>query len=342
MPVTLDLAYVKLADMFTPGLDLTVGRQNLKIGQGFIVGNVNTWEWYSYNLLAPDLSLQTAFDAIKVDYKSAAAPLSVQAFMAKFSENAGAFEKYDNDDNLYGLSVLYAPENWSIEPYIVNDYNYNPGDTWNISTVGIRGTLDVPSIKGLSFKAEYARQFGKDNNYDDLDGWAGYIGGTYQFQSPAKPYITAQYTMYSGQSASSSNHDAFYLEAPSDLADNIGLIAYADLMYAWINSNGFLNGLEDGCGLKAAKIGFGFQPTDQLGVSLNWFNLAAAESQGAVSDAIGNEFDLSFKYAYSEDVSLGLDLGVFSRGDYLKSNPPNEISATDNPWEALASMKVAF
>jgi len=346
--VMLDLAYIKLADIFTPGLNVTVGRQNLLIGEGFIIGDQywagNNHQGYPTNLLAIDLGQQTAFDAIKVDYKSATAPLSVQGFFAKINESWFSALPVDYDVDLYGASLLYAPDNWSIEPYIVNLYNDDSAGTdfygytanENLSTAGIRGTIDIPAVKGLSFNAEYAKQFGKPvgGGTVDYSGWAGYVGGEFKFPVPTNPYLMAQYTMYSGKSTGSSSDEAFVPMFPSDVADNVGLIAYADAAtLPGIVTNG------TGPGLKSAKLGFGFMPTDKLGVALNWFNLAVAESQGAVSDAIGNEVDLSFKYAYTEDVCVGLDLGTLARGDYIKAL---SASNTENPWEAVASLSVKF
>ncbi|MGC9065325.1 MAG: hypothetical protein ACP5JO_01685, partial [Candidatus Ratteibacteria bacterium] len=36
--VTLDLAYLKVADILIPGLNLTVGRQEIQMGNGLVVG----------------------------------------------------------------------------------------------------------------------------------------------------------------------------------------------------------------------------------------------------------------------------------------------------------------
>ena len=111
MGVGLDLAYVKLSDFLTPGLNLTVGRQELKIGEGFVIGSQYDAMNDPTNLLNKDLGLQAAFDAVKLDYKAAGAPLSWQAFMTKIYENVEYSQAYhDYDGNLYGLSLLYAPD----------------------------------------------------------------------------------------------------------------------------------------------------------------------------------------------------------------------------------------
>ncbi|HOL22765.1 MAG TPA: hypothetical protein PLQ41_07945, partial [bacterium] len=72
--ILLDLAYIKVSDLLTPGLVLTVGRQEIQFGEGLVVGSNygNDHPFYPYGdtrIPATDLGLQKAFDAIRVDYK---------------------------------------------------------------------------------------------------------------------------------------------------------------------------------------------------------------------------------------------------------------------------------
>ena len=62
--------------------------------------------------------------------------------------------------------------------------------------------------------------------------------------------------------------------------------------------------------------------------------------ESSVRKAIGNEIDLGLTYAYSEDVSMGLDLGYFMTGSNIEDTvgTGNE----ENAWQAIASVKVAF
>jgi hypothetical protein len=385
--ITLDLAYVKIADLITPGLNLTIGRQDLKIGQGFVIGsqynalNYNTGmtgfggSGGVANLLAPDLGLQQSFDAIKLDYATPIIPLSAQGFFAKVNESNTAYStegpgsSSPNDVNLLGLSVLYAPSNWSLEPYVVNEYNYansgtgaTPALPYNvpdynssITTAGLRGTLTIPAAPGLSFKGEYAKQFGTDEFvHQSYEGWAGYLGGKYVFQTPMKPYISAEYSMYSGQTPGDAKVKAWQPMYPSDLSSQFGAIGYPavwTMLYGGSIYNGLTPTQYDSPyypGIKIAKIGVGFQPLQKLGVFLNYYDLTldkklapGGNTSFAGSDSVGNEVDLGLNYAYSEDVNFGLTVGQLYRGDYVKDVLFNGQNSED-PWEALASMTVSF
>jgi hypothetical protein len=81
--IDLDLAYIQVKDLLTPGLNLTVGRQEIQLGEGLVVGSAYNAYNYPVDLAAADLGLQKAFDAVKLDYKASAVPLSVTAFLSK-------------------------------------------------------------------------------------------------------------------------------------------------------------------------------------------------------------------------------------------------------------------
>ncbi len=383
--VTLDLAYVKI---ITPTCySITIGRQDLKIGQGFVIGS--QYNAVNYNsgqpgfggsggvadLLAPDLGLQKSFDAIKIDYKDEILPLSGQAFVAKINGNSTSNATpplaNNNDVDLYGLSLLYAPTNWSIEPYIIDEYNYGyqatmnpnpppteilpyavPNSDSSLSAAGLRGTLKIPSAPGLSFKGEYAKQFGTDEQqYQSYEGWAGYIGGKYIFQTTMKPYIDLQYSLYSGQTPGNANIKAWQPMYPSGLSSQFGAIGYPAVWAMLYGGQGFNGATQYYApyypGVKVAKIGIGFQPLTRLAVYINYYNLSLDKKLPAIglgtvtSDSVGNELDLGLNYAYSQDVNFGLTVGQLFRGDYIKDYLANGMT-TDDPWEALGSMTVSF
>ncbi|MCL5674327.1 MAG: alginate export family protein [Candidatus Omnitrophica bacterium] len=366
--ITLDLAYVKLADLFTPGLNATIGRQDLKIGEGLVIGSqYNALNYGAVaSLLAPDLGLQQSFDAIKLNYATPIIPLSAQGFFSKVQESSTAFltspAATPNDINLYGLSVLYAPSNWSLEPYIVNEYNYGnttlgvvPASNSSITTAGLRGTLTVPAVQNLSFKAEYGKQFGKDETtagHPSYEGWAGYVGGKYVFSTPMKPFISAKYSIYSGADAVGGKVKSWQPMFPSGLANNFGSIGYPAVWTLLYGGSSF--GLGPTIytapyfpGVKVAKLGVGFQPLQRLGVYLNYFDLSldtrlAATGFGAASsESVGSEVDLGLNYAYSDDVAFGVTIGQLYRGGFIKDYL-GKGTTTEDPWQALASMTVSF
>jgi len=322
--ILLDLAYIKVSDLMTPGLVLTVGRQEIQFGEGLVVGSAyqpyragyypsgGTW------LPAEDLGLQKAFDAIRVDYTFNQVPVDVTAFMAKIYEN------FDNDDyNLYGVNLGFkAGDVARIEGYYVRLQDMSDVDE-NVTTAGVRAT---GSVAGFDLKGEYARQFGEWGGWDN-EGWALLLGGQYNFtQSAMKAYVKAQLNLYSGYDGGTDNTQwlTFF---PSNVASRVGAINYI------LAANNPMDGLSNA---RIINVGGGIRPVEKVGLSLDWFNATLMEDRGG-EDAVGNEIDAALTYNYSEDLTFGLQYGILLTGDYLEA-----VGFNDDPWQLIASMKLVF
>ncbi len=340
--VYLDLGYIKASDLLTKGLTLTVGRQEILLGEGLVVGSAYNYSNYPLNFgrqnTSRDLGIQKAFDAVKLDYAVENVPVSITAFMAKINETYGG-PANPGDVTLYGAALKWAPENFSLEPYFVSKVKaYNqPKDM--LMTGGVRAEAKLPAVEGLSLKGEYARQFG-DNGVANgsYTGWAGYVGGSYAFPVEMKPTLSLTYSRYSGPKAGSDTKE-WVPVYPANIASRIGAIAYpafSEVLGAVPESNA-----------QVIKAGFGLQPLEKLGMSLNYFNLRKVEPAGiGVSKAVGNEIDLNLTYAHTEDLSFGLDIGYFLKGKAIKQYVDGQQNLTEadaaNAWQAIASVNVAF
>ena len=80
--ITLDLASVKMKEMFYAPLTLTIGRQNIRLGSGLVVGDPDTNDavaGVTGAITAPDLSSRKSFDAIRatLDYNPLVVDLSL-------------------------------------------------------------------------------------------------------------------------------------------------------------------------------------------------------------------------------------------------------------------------
>jgi hypothetical protein len=325
----LDLAYIKVSDLLTPGLVLTVGRQEIQFGEGLVVGSAylpnsplgNVYPGVA--LAAQDLGLQKAFDAIRLDYTFNQVPVDVTAFMAKIEET------FSNEDlNLYGVNLGYkAGDVARIEGYYVRLQNM--GETTyndNIATAGVRAT---GSVAGFDLKGEYARQFGKWDVWgskQDNEGWALLLGGQYNFpQSAMKAYLKAQLNLYSGYDGGNDN-TGWISYFPSNVASRVGAINYILALY---------NPIDYLSNARIINVGGGIRPVEKVGLSLDWFNATLMEDRGG-EDAVGNEIDAALTYNYSEDLTFGLQYGILLRGDYTKQ------FISDDPWQVIGSMKVSF
>ncbi|MCM8756923.1 MAG: hypothetical protein NC823_00385, partial [Candidatus Omnitrophica bacterium] len=165
--ILLDLGYIKASDLMVPGLTLTVGRQEIQIGEGLVVGSrYRALDYLGADLYtaALDYGQQEAFDAVKVDY-APAENMTLSAFKAKVIESYGLSGLYTipiigitvspGDVDLWGASLTWKPEGFSVEPYFASVNAYH--NDMKLMTGGIRATWDVA---GFALKGEFAKQFG--------------------------------------------------------------------------------------------------------------------------------------------------------------------------------------
>ena len=106
--MNIDLASITLKEFMTPALTLTVGRQELRFGNGWIVGDPDTNGMALNSELAEgDLSSRKAFDALRarLDYN----PLVLDLIYAKVAEGSTVI---NDDTDLYGINAGYelSPE----------------------------------------------------------------------------------------------------------------------------------------------------------------------------------------------------------------------------------------
>lgn len=339
--VNLDLAYIKAKDIMTPGLSLTVGRQEIQIGEGLVVGSAYSADEYKVeNLVAPDLGLQKAFDAVKIDYEFSEFPVTLSGFMSKIEETIGG--SGPGDITLYGASLLWKPENFTVEPYYVARITAFEEEVSedDLYTGGIRVTCNVPAVEGLSIKGEYAKQFG-DYHGNDYKGWAGLFGVSYLIPADMNPVVKLGYGYFSGdENLTSGDYKAWKPVAPSNVADRVGKIAYKALFAGGEGKLTNLDLRDYGSGLQVVNLGFALKPLDKLTLNLDWYNLRLVKTASGYKKALGNEIDLGLTYNYTEDLAFGLDIGYLMKGKYVKQCVPTGYAAS--PFQAIASMKVAF
>lgn len=159
--------YIEAAHLFDTPLRLRAGRQELKFGKGFLMGNG----------LSPTMGL--SFDALRLTYEES--NLTVDAFFAKIVEDGGV--ELDGDVDLYGVYADY--KGW--EPLAISAYWLwlrdarkqqdtagSPLDEWlearlgvdnykvsNLHTVGFRG---YGAKDNWDYDLEVAYQFGPVDN----------------------------------------------------------------------------------------------------------------------------------------------------------------------------------
>lgn len=336
--IRMDLANIKISDLFTPGLSLTVGRQEIQLGEGLVVGSAynvwnypNNYPYYSWGdrvFAAPDLGLAKSFDAVRIDYASEAVPVNVTAFLSKILENV--VDEGDDDETLYGLNLGFnAAEVANIDVYWVRvDGIY--GSDGNLDTAGLRVVGTIPAVSGLTLKGEYARQFGDDGAGTDFEGSALLVGAEYKFATNMEPTVKVNYELTTGYSGGY-DADAWIPVFPSNMGSRIG-----PLFYAYVGYNApWMLATWDNPGLSIINAGVSFKPVEKVKVSLDGYLINLEEKLGNYDD-VGLEIDLNLDYQLTEDVTVGLTLGTLNADDVI------EYFGGDDTWQAILSMKVSF
>jgi len=320
--IELDLAYIKMKDLFVPGFSATLGRQEILLGKGFVVGNVNGRYGY-WNIRAGDLTARKSFDAWRLDYEVGTAPVTVTLFDAKLNETAS--NNWDTD--LLGLNVGYKTDNLKVEGYVLL-YDKQTGSQANLYTLGARVDHNVLAVPGLNYNLEGAMQSGRYWwTSEDMEGWGGNGDISYTFQNPMQLKLGAAWYYASGDKNGSEEKGAFVPLFPDNLSDRIGRITYA----ATIDDNFGVTGSN----LSVPKVYASVKPAEKHMLSLAWFPASTIVATDGKDD-LGYGFNFGYAYQYTEDVSFGLCL------DYAVAGKAVPVNDSDSAWEAIGRVAVSF
>lgn len=366
--IEFDLANITLKEVFYQPLTVIVGRQNLRYGNAFILGDPDTNTTAGdANIGFGDLSLRKSFDSVRaiLDYN----PLTVDIFWAKIDETGTA----KDDQDLYGVNAAYQFDDYDgeAEAYWMlsrNDSETAPASTGTLAllmnegheihVVGVRGSMTP--VENLNIEGEFAWQVGDYDAHSsatrDMDASAFQIGADYAIQGlDWEPTIRASFTHYSGEEIGNSGDMSAWQPLYEDQSHGI----VANYLFGGVNGGQNSNAdiinvgvdttpLED-LTLSADVYWFyldkKFVTSDNSLVSgsssLSWTNLTQGSIYGKTSDELGYEVDLALNYDYTEDVRMGLSWGWFSPGEALEGNTgtlTNDQTAT----QVMATLGVAF
>lgn len=222
--VMLDLAYVELKNFIYSPLTLTIGRQDLWFGKGFIVGanqqnpgngplSPNLIGTTGGNLSAPEYTAINSFDSVKAvfDYD----PWTITGIYSKIYEDA---IQARDDVNLWGVNVGYKFDSYKAEAEgywfwkqdrSVPIWNNLKSSANDIHTFGLRGSFDPIDI--VTIAAEGAYQGGSYVGTQEQQGtrqrsaWALDVSGELRYFTDKcawKPKLGVEYILYSGATPS--------------------------------------------------------------------------------------------------------------------------------------------
>lgn len=346
LDIELDEAYVTLKEILYAPLTVSIGRQNLWFGKGFIVGN-NSAAWDTNGVLTADeISDATAFDAIRgtLDYD----PWTIDLFAATIDENTTAA----NDDiGLYGANLGYLFDRYEAEAEAYWFYEHDRSvsgaaagktATSTTHTIGLRGSF-VP-YENMNIWAEGAYQGGKyASNLETRDAerkaWALDVGGDYTFADVKwTPLLGGEYIFYSGAEAPNNNEDWEGWDTLYRGKFDSQIREYQNILYNTAFDNATSRTRNNGGTNQHQIIVRGaIDPMEDvvLDANINFFwldedldsGVNSALPGGAIGEEyIGTELDAVLTYDYTEDVKFQVAGGVFWPGEVYPGGQDDNAS----------------
>jgi hypothetical protein len=346
--ILLDEAYVTLKEMLYAPLTVKIGRQNIWLGKGFVIGNSGNWGAGGLPATINEYSDMTAFDSIRatLDYD----PWTVDLIYAKIGDDTGITSNRDDVD-LYVANVGYDFTKYDAEAeaYYINENdatNKAANTTKNgpsvVHTIGLRGSL-VP-FESMNLWAEGAMQFGRDRsgNLDNKrEAYALDLGLDYTFADVKwTPKVGAEWIYLSGDKSDGKTRawDPVYRgKFDNYIADFRGI------------TKGVISGGDTGLSNQQSIALFGsMSPMTDITLDGKWTymwldqKLQATDSavtggyMNVDSKKVGWEIDGKIAYDYTEDVQFSTTVG------YFKPGKAYETGANKAATQVVAGVSVDF
>ena len=207
--VVFETANINIKKLFVKGLSLTIGRQNIMKGEGFVLFEGNPG----------DGSRSTYFNAVDLAYSWKKSKLELLGIMnpkrdrmlPRFNDQHKILQDWD----MSSLGWYYTDNNNKAMPWEayylytkeVHDYlaptNYQFQPDRHISMLGGRLVRKLP--QGWSVTGEYALEWGAQHPDVAIRAWGGYGYLKKQFKHSWKPYVLGGYWAMSGDNPNTKN-----------------------------------------------------------------------------------------------------------------------------------------
>lgn len=281
-------SYIEAKELFGAPLRLRVGRQELTLGSGWLVGTNDKNSFFT----------GLSFDAILLAYETD--QFAVKAFAAKLAESMGDFGEDDAD--LYGVYASYLGfEDIVLDAYwlFVRDDVAALAAGSDLHTVGLRG---AGTVGAFDFEAEAAYQFGDIDGVNlDWDAWGINLLGGYTFDVTYQPRVYAGFAFLEGSDGNNMPFNRLFSNW-----EYSQFLDFTDLSNALIY-----------------RLGLSAMPCECLKLSLDaaYFQADETYPQGPWcwsrndDDSLGWELGLYADYQYSEDLVFRAGYAHFFAGD---------------------------
>ena len=332
--IGIDQAWLKFAKIAGTSLDLTLGRQEIKLEKWFVVADgedQGAANWLYFHSSFPfAVKLDGDFGAVKGSLFYADAGDYVKDWSDLF---AGGSE---DGVSLTGLNVHWdINEKMFIYGGVFNkneDSATNGGVGNEDDTTAFDIGVDI-TFAGLQLEGEYVHETGDTGiaGNVDRDADAFFASATYRFDTPMAPYVRGMYVSFSGDdpdTADNEEYDPMFFDFQSWNHWIIGeLVGEAQLPNQ--NKNDFI-------------VEAGFSPMEPMTISLMYIKHTLEEKNSSVygpvsSDDWASEWNLFVDWPIGDHLFASTCLGVVSPDDAAK-----EVFGDDDAFFAQLFLNFSF
>ena len=261
-----------------------------------------------------------------------------------------------NKDNTLGANFLWAHSDGNV-PALGDTINI---DTLNFYNVGLHAN---GKVAGLTYAAEYDRQFGKAKGVllgdSDLNpkGWAIMAKVGYQLD-PVN--LRASFAMGSGDSdANDEDLNEFQTLQGPDYGATARLVHYTQIYERTVRTAAAsailtttTNGNTTNTGIANTtyyNLGADVTPVKELSISLDGFLLRATKTGAwedivgdSVSKKIGWEVDSRISYKLAKNLTYFIEAGIFKAGDFYKDAFVDDGAEKKTVTQAVHGLALTF
>jgi len=326
----IDNLYFEAKNVLTLPLDLKIGRQDLRYGDGFLIadgtpGDGSRTFYFNAFKATYNFNKDNALDLIYISQ-----PIKDEYLPSLYPSRSNALSGYVDNKKRLGASdeqafVAYLKSkllaSLAVEPY----YMYKEEDPvgantqLQLNTLGMRAAFAQNNWK---LRAEYAHQWG--NYMDDArerSGNGGYIFAGYTFaNSSLKPLVEIGYVYLSGDDSTTAKHEGWnplFSRAPSWNE----LFIYT-LIAETAGDGGPIPGYWTNLHLYVASVNLTITPATNLALSYQY--LKADEATVGLNAAMFSNKDkerghlgaLILKHSFTKQIDGMLQLEYFAPGDF--------------------------
>ncbi len=315
-----DQLAVGVTDLGGGGLNLTAGRQDIQVGDGFVIGD----GYYDTKATLWNIPLNF-YDGVKADW--GLGPWHALAFAARLSPSFGS-EGATVKGVLGGAELAWsAGEDRTLA---LAWFQREDDGTMDLDAraVSVRGAL---GCGGARLAGELVQQYGELGT-TDLAGRGGHLGATWTFALPGEPYAQVQYLQFSGDDPSTSEDEAY--QTWQFRWNDWSQWYAADLVGSTLLTNS---------DTRVWKLELGWSPCEKgsLRLLLHRLDLDSGASWGGLPEGVGrgfaDEVDLVIDRELNENWSAWL-MGGYAR----PREAAEELVGTAASGQVFASITYSF